>query len=141
AFLTHTLVCSTLVVFSLASLHSAIAQTFSDANWTSMGGLPGANGPVSAAVVDGSGNLYIGGSFTNVGDVVAINIAKWNGSSWSALGSGMNGSVSALGMLGNDLYAGGEFTTAGGSAANFIAKWDGSNWTALGSGGGRHCIW
>jgi hypothetical protein len=38
------------------------ATTFSDANWISMyPSIPGANGLVRAAVVDGSGNLYIGG--------------------------------------------------------------------------------
>src|SRR5262245_23168378 len=56
--------------------------TFSDANWIGMGGIPGANGTVNAAVVDGLGNLYIGGSFTAVGEVLVNNIAKWNGSSW-----------------------------------------------------------
>ena len=118
-----------------------IDPTFSDANWISMGGIPGPNGSVSAAVVDGSGNLYIGGGFTQVGDVFANHIAKWNGSSWTALGSGIVPSlisrypvVKALAVSGNDLYAGGDFTTAGGIAANGIAKWNGSSWTALGSG-------
>src|ERR1039458_7666107 len=63
-----------------------IDPTFSDANWVGMGGFPGANGTVDAAVTDGSGNLYIGGYFTIVGNVFANNIAEWNGSSWSALG-------------------------------------------------------
>jgi len=44
-----------------------IDPTFSDANWTSMGNLPGADRAVYAAVVDLSGNLYIGGDFTVVG--------------------------------------------------------------------------
>jgi hypothetical protein len=66
---------------------------------------------------------------------VANHIAKWDGSSWSALGSGMNGGVSALAVDGSgNVYAGGNFTTAGGVSANFIAKWDGSSWSALGSG-------
>src|SRR3989442_1273819 len=50
--------------------------------------------------------------FTDVGDVVANGIAKWNGSSWSALGSpgsGMNGQVFALAASGSDVYAGGYF--------------------------------
>ena len=38
---------------------TAADSTFSDANWSSMGGLPGANGEVRAAVIDGSGNPYI----------------------------------------------------------------------------------
>jgi hypothetical protein len=111
-----------------------IDPTFSDANWISMGGLPGADRIVRAAVVDDSGNLYIGGEFEAVGETGANYIAKWNGSSWTALGSGMNSEVFALAASGSDLYAGGSFLTAGGSAANYIAKWNGSSWTALGSG-------
>src|ERR1041384_66215 len=88
--------------------------------------------------MDGSGNLYIGGWFTAVGDVPANSIAKWNGTNWSALGSGLQlndnwAFVYALAVSGNDLYAAGRFTTAGGVAANSIAKWDGTNWSALGS--------
>jgi trimeric autotransporter adhesin len=116
---------------------------FSDANWISMGGsLPGANGPVYATAVDGSGNLYIAGNFTVVGGILATNIAKWNGSNWSALGLGLSGPrfygqrslVSALAVSGSDLYASGVFTNAGGVAAHGIAKWNGSSWSALGSG-------
>src|SRR5258707_2455243 len=61
--------------------------TFTDANWINMGGILPANGKVYATAMDGSGNLYIGGLFTSVGGVFATNIAKWNGSSWSALDS------------------------------------------------------
>src|SRR6266702_3317320 len=79
-------------------------------------------------------DLYAGGFFTMAGGTAATNIAKWDGSSWSALGSGMDDGVSALAVSGSDLYAGGGFTTAGGSAANYVAKWDGNSWSALGSG-------
>ena len=121
------------------SLSSSFAATFSDANWISMGGIPGANGSVSAAAVDGSGNLYICGDFTLVGNTPANHIAKWNGTSWSALGSGigMNArfpSLYALAVSGSNVYVGGFFDVAGGSPANYIAKWDGSTWTNLGSG-------
>ena len=64
----------------------------------------------------------------------AASIAKWNGSTWAALGSGTNGAVVALTANGTDIYAGGNFTTAGGAPANRIAKWDGSAWSPLGSG-------
>jgi len=88
---------------------------------------------------DGSGPaLYAGGSFTTAGGVAASRIARWDGTSWSVLGSGMNGSVRALtvhdGGGGPALYAGGDFTTAGGVAASRIARWDGTSWAALGSG-------
>ena len=48
----------------------------------------------------------LGGSSANY-------VAKWNGSAWSALGSGMNPYVNALAVSGSDLYAGGAFTQGG----------------------------
>jgi hypothetical protein len=102
------------------------------------------------ALVWGGGDLYVGGSFTAAGAVAANRIAKWDGSSWSALGTGMNGAIFALAWDGSNpstgselalsavkgqaLYAGGIFTTAGGAAAKYIAKWDGASWSALGTG-------
>jgi hypothetical protein len=100
-------------------------------------GLPGADNWISTAVVDGSGNLYVGGTFIVIGDVIANCIAKWNGTNWSALGSGVSGpspAVYNLAVSGSNLYAGGSFSTAGGNSVNCIAKRDGSSWSALGSG-------
>jgi hypothetical protein len=42
----------------------------------------------------------------------ASNIAKWNGTNWSALGSGIEGDVYALAVSGEYLYAAGSFTGA-----------------------------
>lgn len=91
---------------------------------------------------DGSGPaLYVGGSFTVAGTVVASRIARWNGTSWSALGTptnGVNNTVYALAVYddgtGAAVYVAGSFTTAGGAPANRIAKWNGTSWSALGSG-------
>jgi len=133
---------------TLTAQPSNADPTFSDANWSALGGFPGVNDSVLAAVVDDSGNLYIGGGFTRVGDVPANRIAKWNGTNWSALGSGVEGSfglhfptaVNALAVSGGDLYAGGHFTRAGGSPAISIAKWNGSSWSPLGSGVGGDAV-
>jgi hypothetical protein len=78
--------------------------------------------------------LIAGGDFTFAGGVQANGVAAWDGSSWSALGSGMNAYVRALAVYDNKLIAGGWFTTAGGVEANRIAAWDGSLWSPLGSG-------
>src|SRR5208337_99059 len=94
---------------------------------------------VFALAVNGT-NLYAGGGFTTAGGVTATNIAKWDGNTWSALGSGIprmgggNSWVNALAVSGTNLYAGGSFATAGGVTANYIAKWNGNTWSALGSG-------
>jgi len=121
-----------------AKMPLRIDPTISDDNWVSMGGINGVDGGfVSALVFDGSGNLYVaGGLFAVAGNVEAYNIAKWNGSAWSALGSGLNGWVFALAIDGSgNLYAGGRFGVyAGGVSIHSIAKWDGNTWSALGSG-------
>ena len=98
-------------------------------------GLGLGDGANEVGVLDVSGTaLYVGGQFTTAGGVPANDIAKWDGSAWSALDMGINGEVCALAVSGTDLYAGGGFVTAGGVTANDIAKWDGSAWSALGSG-------
>jgi len=88
---------------------------------------------VLALAASGS-DLYAGGLFEQAGGSPATNIAKWEGSGWSALGSGFDGYVFALAVSGSDVYAGGRFLTAGGIVANSIAKWNGSSWSAMGSG-------
>src|SRR5437762_12757570 len=60
--------------------------------------------------------------------------ATFTDDNWSAVGTGVNGSVRALAISGSDVYAGGDFTMAGAVGANHIARWNGTNWSALGSG-------
>ncbi|MBW4497882.1 MAG: DUF4347 domain-containing protein, partial [Oscillatoria princeps RMCB-10] len=79
-------------------------------------------------------DLYAGGWFTTAGGAGANHVAKWDGSSWSPLGSGVDNLVTSIALDGNNLYAAGWFTTAGGTPANGLAKWDGSSWSPLGSG-------
>jgi hypothetical protein len=91
---------------------------------------------VLAIAMDRNGYLFAGGDFGIAGNVPAINIAKWDGQSWSALGAGLrNRWVRTLEFdsTGN-LYAGGNFDTADNVLAKKIAKWDGNRWENLGSG-------
>jgi hypothetical protein len=130
--------------FTVAGVVSAShVAKWDGANWSPLGSGVGGNlSQVEALCVydDGSGPaLYAGGTFVTAGSVNANNIAKWNGTSWSALGSGTDGEVAALGVFddgsGPALYAGGEFSSAGGVGALSVAKWNGTNWSALGQQG------
>jgi hypothetical protein len=66
------------------------------------------NSSVYSLAVSGS-DLYAGGEFTKASGVAANRIAKWNGSSWTALGSGLGGTpavftyVVALAVSGSDV--------------------------------------
>lgn len=113
------------------------------ASWSALGAGVSASigGFVTSLAVhdDGSGPaLFVAGGFTSAGGAPANQIARWNGTSWAALGSGLNNNVFALAVFddgsGAALYAGGWFTGAGPVTANRVARWNGSSWAAVGSG-------
>jgi hypothetical protein len=82
------------------------------------------NAYVSGLAVSGT-DVYATGGFTTAGASAANYVAKWDGSSWSALGSGVGGTapyVKAMVVSGNDLYVGGQFTMAGGKVSAYIAR-------------------
>jgi hypothetical protein len=88
---------------------------------------------------DGAGlALFVAGAFTTVNGMTVNHIARWDGLSWTPLGTGTNWEVFALAAFddgsGPALFAAGHFITAGGGAASHVAKWDGVSWSALGSG-------
>jgi len=116
-------------------------------SWSALGaGFP--NGSVSALASFDAGagaELYAGGAFFAASGAPGNSIARWDGSAWSPLGSGVAGGsslprVSALMEYddgsGNALFVGGNFATAGGTPASCIAKWNGSAWSAVGGGVG-----
>jgi len=91
---------------------------------------------VTDMAFDSSGNLYAVGTFATMGGVAnTAGIAKWNGSAWSALGTGANNDVSCVLCVGSNVYIGGIFTQVGGVAdTTKIARWNGSAWNAMGTG-------
>ena len=109
-------------------------------NWFTLGGstskgMTHYNRAVNCFASDGT-NLYAGGIFTEAGSTIVNGIAKWNGTNWAALGSGVvgNGTVYGLAATGAVVYAGGSFTNIGGVTVKQVAKWDGNAWSALGNG-------
>jgi hypothetical protein len=114
-----------------------IAQSYSWSPLLQSNNINGVNGQVYA-ITTVQGNIVVAGGFTQAGGNNAKNIAVWNGTSWSALGSGIGNSeedtVYALAVFNGLLFAGGSFSSAGGHSANNIAVWDGTNWAGLGQG-------
>ncbi len=91
------------------------------------------------ALVIKENEVYVAGSFWDAGGTNAANIAKWNGSEWSALSSGLSngltGFVQAIGVTETDkVYVGGNFLQAGNVKVNNIACWNGTNWDSLKGG-------
>jgi hypothetical protein len=98
-------------------------------------------GEVHAMAALPNGDLLVGGSLYGAGAISVDGIARWNGTSWSRLGSGLRkvggGPGSAFAILplpDGRVIAGGWFQVAGGVLANNIAEWNGTSWSPLGAG-------
>jgi hypothetical protein len=108
--------------------------------WSPLGdGLTGENVQVHVGGLEEyRGELVVCGQFTHAGGVAARNVARWDGTSWSALGPGgeetLFGPGYELAQWRGDLYVGGNFWFAGGVEVHNIARWDGTSWSALGGG-------
>ncbi len=122
--------------------------SWNGSQWSALGlGVQGQSVDALAAFdPDGGGpappELIAGGTFFIAGGLPASRIARWDGSTWSTLGSGMSSSgqiaVRALRVFdsgsGPSVFAGGVFSGAGGVPVNGIARWDGTQWHPLGLG-------
>jgi hypothetical protein len=119
--------------FSIAGgVSASLVAKWNGTTWSALGtGLSRYYGQsVYALAVDRGGNLYAGGYFNIAGGVSANNVAKWDGTSWSRLGSGISGGdgyLTTLAVDGNrNLYAGGVFTLAGNKGSGNFAIWHGN---------------
>lgn len=76
-----------------------------------------------------AGTLYAGGAFSEISGVAANGVAKFDGSTWSPVGTGINDtSFGVFGLLatGNELFVGGGFTMIGGIKSNNVGRFDGT---------------
>lgn len=112
--------------------NSGNTQSNPDDNWTAFGGTCGSNGLILTCKIDTStGHIYVAGTFSIIGGIVANNIAKWDGTQWNSLGSGTNGQVRDMIFKDGELIVIGSFTQAGGISSGKVAKWNGNSWISM----------
>lgn len=105
-------------------------------SWAALGG--GLNNWVHTLAYNDNGDLLVGGAFTDAGgDPDADKIAVWSSPTWSSVGgagSGLSGSVAAIGITSTGrIFIGGTFTNAGGDPdADRVARWSPtSGWISM----------
>jgi hypothetical protein len=97
---------------------------------------------LSCVSSDASGNIYVGGNFTNSGGNYYV--AKWDGSAWNELGGlnsfDPNSSVKCIfcDPKTGYIYTGGYFTNGVSPTTGkfYVAKYDGTSWNELGGANG-----
>lgn len=84
------------------------------------------------------GDIYATGHFTQDGAGQDLSfIARWDGSEWHPLESGLAGPGYALHKHNGYLVVGGDFPAKSASQSPYVTAWDGQRWIALGSGTNR----
>lgn len=96
------------------------------------------NGAINCSIVY-QGELVVAGGFTQVGSLLANNIAAWDGSSWSTLGTGFPSSgtsaIEDIIIQHDSLFVVGSEVDGGGLVISTkVAVWDGTDWSILGTG-------
>jgi hypothetical protein len=134
---------SQLIAGGASNIGASNIAAWDGSSWSSLGsGMEGCDPYCSEvlALVVFHDLLIAAGRFAVADGLEANNIAAWDGSTWSALGAGIQHQVDllprvcALIVHEDLLIAGGWFAMAGGTSANCVAAWDGSFWSALGTG-------
>jgi len=134
-------------IFKNANNHYYVSK-WNGTAWSELGGTNAlkANYYIHNVVADAAGNVYAAGAFTDSPNYRYHNgilldstgykyVAKWNGSTWSELGTGTNAlnTNSPISALTVD-PAGAVYVAYADSFLNFnVASWDGTNWVPTGA--------
>ncbi|MBC7772408.1 MAG: hypothetical protein H7210_07935 [Pyrinomonadaceae bacterium] len=115
----------------------AVTTAQCDSGWIAGDGYRGTSNPVPAMTTwdpdaDGPAEpvLVTVGPFVYAGNLVVNGVAAYDGSAWSAIGAGVDLSVSAVTVFEGDLVVAGNVQAAGQASA---LRWDGSAWIPMGS--------
>lgn len=101
-------------------------------SWGSIGGGVSGTGSyvgVLALAVMPNGDLVAGGRFSQAGGTPTTNLARWDGSTWHAVGGGVGGAVSAIAAMPN-----GDLAVASDQVPGRILLWNGTTWSLPGTG-------
>lgn len=105
-------------------------------DWASVGtGLWGSGpGERIYSLMTYKNELYVGGKFLAIDNKNIKHIARWNGTEWNPVGSGVSASLPQVDCMieyKGELYVGGNINVAGGKYAYGIARWNGQSWNSL----------
>jgi hypothetical protein len=96
-------------------------------------GLTAGGGPASVRAVleRANGELTAAGRFDAAGGAAANNIARWNGTAWSAFGAGLGNPSLGQGVNALAELANGDLVAGGPQQVGLVTRWNGSQWQSL----------
>jgi hypothetical protein len=128
--------------FEHADGNSALAiAKWNGSAWSDVGGgfQQNAFSNVIRGLIVYNNELIAGGYVDSVSGMAIHKVARWNGSTWSAMGTDCPiSTINCFVIHNGELYAGGE---GSGAVKVCVAKWDGTNWTGLDVEGNNTDVW
>ncbi len=91
--------------------------------WAAMGG--GTNGEVKELLRLSNGDMLVAGAFTQAGNTSANFVARFNGTTYTAMPGFPEGEIRTAIEFNGMIYVGGTF----GNGVTDLAKWNGSSWS------------
>lgn len=89
----------------------------------------GSNGVAYSVLTLPDGSVMVGGAFERAGTIQTDSVARWDGTSWQALGRGLKGYVYSLTLLPDGrVAAGGEMWGHWPDDGRSFAVWEGAAW-------------
>ncbi len=133
---------------SMGTLDTRAIARYDGTNWSGFGrgfrstSFSSLSPPRVSSLAVYQGSLYAGGNFNIADDTLINGVARWDGSAWRSLGSGISSlsstatlDVRAMVEFEGRLIIAGEFQVAGPFVVSGIAAWDGTSWARLGTPG------
>lgn len=126
-----------------AALTCRNVARFDGESWQPLGpGVHSASGYsfVSDIAVTPSGDIVVVGQFNRAGSLHVNNVARWDGTGWHAVGTGLSMTAyppevtAVVALPSGDIIVAGTFDRAGDVSVNNIARWDGTTWQRVGNG-------
>ncbi len=109
----------------LATVWLAFSSFHAGAQWSAFG--TGATTGYIMNLLRHNNEIYANGSITQIGGIAVNKAAKWNGTSWQAVGN-MGPDIHRLSSMNGDLYAA-PYSTAADS--NYLYKLNGQQWDTI----------
>lgn len=107
-------------------------RSWNGTSWSTIAAATGGTADIYDITVGQDGILYITGNFTALGGISAVNVAKYDGVSITAMGDGLSGGTvfaQFSNASGSDIYTAGGFTSSGTlTFTRGFALWNGSTW-------------
>jgi hypothetical protein len=97
--------------------------------------LAGPRGFLRALALQPNGDPIVGGGVLGADGTLARGITRWNGTSFEALGDGLDGAVLDIHLAANGtILAAGSFQNSGANPVVGVAHWNGTSWQSIGGG-------